>query len=520
MNSRVSAFLLALLLLAGSPSPTFGLDLRNVLTGHTITSWSPRDGLPFGAVYSIAQDADGYLWVGMNDGLFRFDGVRFMAWGDLSPSMLQGTRVRSLRLTRDGSLWVGFEDPGGVSRISRGRVQNYGKESGLPPGTVRALVEDARGILWAASDAGLFGLEGERWVRSSPEHGLPDEPVLSVYTNRRGHLLVGTETALFRRSDTTFERVHVFDDEPLVSAARDISSPPRSISDGPLDRIYMSDRLSGFRAIGDGTRAQSGETARGYRLLYDQRANLWVGTLGQGLWRVRAKPDARALDIEVATSITGLLNDEVISLHEDTEGNIWAGSRAGLSRLRPHKFDWLATSAKFVIGIEATPDGNVWVGGVDGLTHLSPERPEVSLARIPLDGSPLRAMHADERGTLWLATDGGLARLNDRMSALVPVRGTEALRHIGLLTSDFTGGLWLYDLERGLFRWSGGRLEPSLRQRHFQPLRYRCSTPTRAGACGWRLRAERSDSSSVAARYSSLVRTRVFGGSLSSDLRG
>ena len=230
---------MVLFVLAGSASPIKGIDLRKVLTGYTITSWSLRDGLPFGAIYAIAQDADGYLWVGMNDGLFRFDGVRFMAWGDLSHSMLQGTRVRSLCLAADGSLWVGFEDPGGISRISQGRVWNYGEESGLSRGTVRALVEDSAGTLWAGNDIGLFRLEGERWARPSPTRGLLDEPVHSVYTDRRGHLLVGTETGLFRRADMRgdFERAYVFDEGPVVPAARDISTPPRSISDGPLDGI-------------------------------------------------------------------------------------------------------------------------------------------------------------------------------------------------------------------------------------------------------------------------------------------
>ena len=230
---------------------------------------------------------------------------------------------------------------------------------------------------------------------------------------------------------------------------------------GPSTGSDVTDRLTGFRVIGDRRGSQSGETGRGYRPLDDRRANLWVGTLGQGLWRVRTKPSAQALDIEVATSLTGLLNDEVISLHEDIEGNIWAGSRAGLSRLTPHKFSQVTTNPKLLIGLEATPDGNVWVGSVDELSRFSPDRPETPLARTQLGRSPLRAMHADERGTLWLATTGaGVARLTHRMSAPEHVSGTETLRDVGFLTSDFEGGLWLYDLERGLLRWSGGRLKP------------------------------------------------------------
>ena len=107
---------------------------------------------------------------------------------------------------------------------------------------------------------------------------------------------------------------------------------------------------------------------------------------------------------ERATSLTGLLSDGVGALLEDREGNIWAGTTEGLSRLTPRRITQL-TNYGLVVGIEMTPDRNVWVGTIDELLRFSPGDAEIPSLRVPLKGARLRAMHADERGTIWVATD-------------------------------------------------------------------------------------------------------------------
>src|SRR5262245_46022037 len=80
---HVSVFLLALLVLG--TTLTEAADLRDVLTEYTVTSWAQKDGLPPGAIWSTAQDEDGYLWIATDAGLYRFDGARFIQWAPLAP---------------------------------------------------------------------------------------------------------------------------------------------------------------------------------------------------------------------------------------------------------------------------------------------------------------------------------------------------------------------------------------------------------------------------------------------------
>lgn len=80
MTRRGSVFLAVLALVLGATPPTRAVDLRNVLNGYSLTTWGTNDGLPSSEVLAITQDIDGWLWLGTDTGLVRFDGTRFTAW--------------------------------------------------------------------------------------------------------------------------------------------------------------------------------------------------------------------------------------------------------------------------------------------------------------------------------------------------------------------------------------------------------------------------------------------------------
>ena len=438
-------------------------SLRNVLTDYTITSWSQRDGLPPGPIYSLAQAADGHLWIGTSAGLFRFDGVRFSQWEALGADNIAQVPIRALCVSRNGSLWVGFGGLGGVSRIGGGPARHYDEADGLPRAVVEVVIEDQAGTIWVGNTVGLFSLVGDRWQKWAPTHGLPNGPVYSAYLDQQGNLLVGSQGAIFRRrpNGESFEVVETGRQTRRPVGDQAVNQQPRSISQDSSGSIWESDQFSGFRRLGTprasaNSNDDSGGWGRGFRLLIDRRENLWVGTIGQGLWRVRHPVSAASPQVERATSLTGLLSDGVLSLIEDKDGSVWAGTTEGLNRLTPLRVTQF-TNFDLVVGLEVTSRGDVWVGDVDELVRFSPGSESAS-ARVPLHRSRLLAMHADADGTLWVATDRGALRLNSGSVSPVPLVGSASLRHIDCITSDGRGGILLHDQERGLFHWTGGRL--------------------------------------------------------------
>ena len=199
------------LMLVGCPR-ALALDPALDVSQYAHTAWKIRDGFIKGAISSIAQTPDGYLWLGTELGLYRFDGVRAVPWQPPAGQQLPGNDIRNLLVTRDGTLWIGtlkglaswkdgklishpqlsgkiisklledpegtvwagvltFPPPGRLCAIQSGNVQCYGEDGGLGGG-VLGLYKDSKGNLWVGVLGGLW-----RWKPGSPKfYPLPGEP--------------------------------------------------------------------------------------------------------------------------------------------------------------------------------------------------------------------------------------------------------------------------------------------------------------------------------------------------------
>lgn len=445
MTSRaIFAVCVSACVLSGVP-PAQAVDLNHVLTGYAVTSWTERDGLPLATVWAIAQDAEGYLWLGTNYGLVRFDGGRFTDWGSISPGTLPQLPVRALHVASDGTLWVGFDNGGGVVAIRRGRVEPISRQ-GMPR-SVMALVEDRRGTLWAGTRRGLYSMRGGAWAKVTAAQGIPpDESILTTFTDSRGQFWVGAAGGLYNRKVAT-------DDFSRVS-----EGGVAGVSEHPAGSLWVSDYVSGFARLGtpSGARLLSG---RGYRLLHDAQRNLWVGTLGQGLWRLRDEGRDAQRSIERITVQTGLSSDGVQALLQDREGNIWVGTNEGLNRLSEHRLSSIV-NAGLVRAVEAGGPGSMWVGTADGLSRFSTPAGR-SRTRVGSHSAAVSTLHRDARGALWIADSDGLSVLSPGATQTVRVDRDQPLTHVTSIAADSDGRIWVLDRVRGLFRWNGRRLEMS-----------------------------------------------------------
>ncbi|HUR34971.1 MAG TPA: two-component regulator propeller domain-containing protein [Vicinamibacterales bacterium] len=406
--------------------------------------------MPDSSIYALAQDGEGYIWVGTEAGPYRFDGARFAAWNVLTNTNGKTTATRALQGATDGSMWVGFVAPGGIAVFRRGVVRVYGEADGLPPATVSTIVEDPDGNHWAGTASGLYLLRGERWERWDEDRGVPSGPIAAAYVMRDRRLLVTAGRALlqFDRESQRFAEIASMHDDP------------RAIGEDPFGAILVSDQEDGFRrALPGSARLETFERGRGRALVRDRRNNIWVGTAGQGVWRVKFDPDGRVLFTERATALTGLLADGVVAVMEDREGNIWAGTPEGLNRLTPHKVAQV-TNIGLVAGVERGGAGTLWVGTVDELLEMPSGSDRMSSRRHPLDGARLRALHADTAGTLWVATNHGLSRLRDGALVPLPLRNPSTMPlTVDSITSDGASGVWVFDNEHGLLHWRNGAFE-------------------------------------------------------------
>jgi ligand-binding sensor domain-containing protein/signal transduction histidine kinase len=449
MTCRIAALLTLSCTVAFSAQARASAD-GDPLGDYTVTTWNDKEGLPAGRIRAIEQDADGYLWLGTDVGLVRFDGVRFTSWNTRLANGLPITRVNALLSSRDGSLWVSINERE-LIRIEHGVPTTFAEREGFDRGFVFALSEDHEGTVWAGTLRGLYRFSHQRWERLGARDGLVDAAVLAVYEDSSKRLWIATPSAIYQRAnpESRFQRVDEIE----------LSNTSQHFSEDSSGEIWITDFQRGFRSASSAAPDRPKATQRGWgaHLLHDHRGNFWVATLGQGLWRVTSDP-ARRARVETITVRHGLSSDAVQAMVEDHEGNLWVGTRAGLQRLSPRRVTRL-TDLPIPRALETSLDGSVWVGTAAGLMRFSSAGKQLYGERDGLPGSVVLALHADRDDTLWVASERGLARFaRGRFSGLLVPRGSQIERIFAITSSR--GAVWVRDFYRGLFRWQQGEFAP------------------------------------------------------------
>jgi ligand-binding sensor domain-containing protein/DNA-binding NarL/FixJ family response regulator/signal transduction histidine kinase len=438
-----------LLLCALMAGVAVAAEARSPAPPYVWRSWTRLDGLPGSQVWAITQDHTGYIWLGTNEGLVRFDGVRFVSGRQLGFDRMPNASVRALSVASDGSLWIGFST-GGVSHIRGRLLRNFTAQDGLPQGLISGVIQDRRGDVWASSVSGLYRLHLGRWQRVNLAAGLTAQTVGAAYEDRHGRLWVGTPQGVYRSTSAaplSFERVTTI---RAQSFAEDAAGQVWSTSDD-ITLALLS---------GDSPRAmlETERYAAARRLIADPEGRLWIATLGDGLLRVNPRG---------GTSVDrfggpGVLSSDVLrTVFQDREGNIWLGTPRGLDRGSPGSIrtvpepsDGMGT---LVQAVATASDGSVWAGTDSGLYRFARGARDDVGRNAGLPSQTIVALHGDGMGRMWVATDRGIGRIdNGRFLPLIPV-GTSLIRPVAL-TTDRNGRLWLYDLERGLVTWDGKTL--------------------------------------------------------------
>jgi len=428
--------LLALLLCAAAP-PVFAasLDPSREITQYAIDVWQRAHGLPQNAVTAIAQTADGYLWLGTEEGLVRFDGVRFVVFDTSNTSALRNNDVQCLYAGRNGRLWVGTKG-GGLTRVEAGTFTTYGPADGLRSNVVLAIHEDAQGTVRVGTRAGLHRVAGARLEPDGPAP-LQSATVNAIAAGAEGTLWIGTERGVFELASA--QVVH------HTTANGLLSNEVRAILVAPDGTVWAGtnnglNRLRDRRWTSLGVDEGLGSNLV-VALLVDGAGTLWIGTRGGGLTRLTGTR------LERAGTAEGLSHDDAIALYEDREGSLWIGTNnGGLNRLKNSSVTNIGTreglSADIVLPVLAEADGTVWAGTYGrGLNRLQNGSVRIFTERDGLSSNVVLALHA-AGGGLWIGTRSGIDRLEKGRVTNVMARVGLRPQAVHAILEDRGGTLW------------------------------------------------------------------------------
>jgi signal transduction histidine kinase/ligand-binding sensor domain-containing protein len=446
------------LLVFACASPLIALDPHQPLSQFYHTVWTAKDGLT-GEVHALAQTADGFLWAGTRDGLFRFDGVSFERYQPEAGS-LPARDVVVLFAVPTGGLWIGYFS-GGATFLSAGRATNYAEDSGLPIGMVRAFAMDLDGTVWAAVLTGLARFDGRRWQWIRKDWDFPVLGPSTVAADESGTIWTcgaAEGTFFLSRGQRRFQRARsgkCFGQLPTFAAGPD----GRVWSWTPFDSL-----LTQVGTVPKKAAAMSAVSSGG-TIRFDRDGAAWMATHGDGIMRIAfpgrfqgGRISEKDPLVEKYSANAGLSAGAVFCLLEDREGNVWVGTAAGLDRFRNRNLWWTELqSGGFGATLVEADHGDVWAF----LEHP----PGINLRdRKPLAGLPDWVVRGKREpdGTIWMWGGMGRLRIAERES-LFRWKAGQLVKvpmpyptPVVAITTDSTGSLWVSIRGYGVFHQEHG----------------------------------------------------------------
>lgn len=410
---RWALALAAWLALSGLPLTCPALDPGRALTQYGHDVWTDQDGLPQNSIQALVQTSDGYMWMGTQEGLVRFDGLRFTVYDRHNTPAMTSSSVQALLQDHEGTLWAAMET-GGAVRYREGRFEPFGPGQGLTSDRVVCLAEDREHRIWFGTDGdGLSVLQDGEIRRFGAAEGLVGTAVYDVMEDASGTIWICTSKAVCKMEGGRITPV-------------DLGIPERN--------WY-------------------------YTLAQDAEGTIWVGSM-KGLFALKGS------EVRRFGKRDGLCEDHILALLCDPAGDcLWVGTTKGLNRLAKGRFEALTQadglSNNSVTSLCSDAEGNLWIGTQHGLNRFRDGKfyAITSLQGLPSDSVLSVCQSAD--GSLWVATDGaGVARVKDGAVTVFGRKEGLPADVVNTLCPDPEGGVWAGVDVGGLASFKGGRFVP------------------------------------------------------------
>ena len=406
-------------------APAYALDANKPLHRLLRNAWQVDDGLPQNSVVAMTQTPDGYLWLGTQEGLVRFDGNEFVVFDRYNTSEITDPEIVALTVGADGSLWAGTKRE--LVRYHQGpRFDRFDRQSGLPVSEVTALVVDEQAHVWVGTTGGLVELDRDAKVVRTYQvrDGLLNKEVTAIASDGQGGV--------------------------LVASGRDSAS--RGIQHLTRDRRFKK-VLAGADSVGRYVTVLS----------LDQDGSIWIGTR-EGPPLQRWTPDGK---VEPYGWQHGLLAEHVTAVLRDRDGFLWVATYYnGVFREEEGQFVGVGDPAMFnesrVAVLFEDREGSVWFGTeTGGMVQLWDGDFTSLTARDGLTQGIAVSAYADDEDNIWIGTENGVSRVEGRevVATLSEKDGLLTGPHFSFLRVDDElwiggdAGISIYDINTGAFRY-------------------------------------------------------------------
>lgn len=400
-------------------------------------NYTIEEGLSQSSVNCLLQDKQGFIWMGTQEGLNKFDGYSFKVYkhDPENENSLSNSFIKTVIQDQDGTLWIGTES-GGVNAFNP-RTRKFTRLKGhdiLERGQIKSLAMDRDHNLWIGSENGgllKFAVDDSSIVEYDVDLGIGATTINKVAINKRGDILAGSQGKglyVLQKNHKTFKNF------------RSERSEPRTIAGDFINDIFQDHQNRTWIATDQGISLFDGNEFSNYGvadgltyenvdvIFSDSSGLVWCGYEGGGLDEVNFQDGIVNVTNFSNNDFdrTSLSNPIVYSMIEDVSGSIWVGTNGGISKFDPVKQAFDHIKGDFgdkglidenIWTIRKDEKGIIWVGTREGISRIDRENFKVN--NYPFKGknpdapgnNSVNAIEFGEDGTIWAGTVDGLYRL-------------------------------------------------------------------------------------------------------------
>jgi ligand-binding sensor domain-containing protein/two-component sensor histidine kinase len=472
---------------SSAPGTPFHSGWQRENTRYGVDFWREAEGFAQSRVRAIVQTRDGYMWFGTDGGLVRFNGESFTTF-NTRDGALKDDEVWALQEDDEGGLWIGTYG-GGLTLLKNGRFRTFTTADGLPDDVIRSLAKDGQGNIWMVTAQGLVRDSHGVFARFTPENGVADGRMAVCWSSSEG-LLAGTRNGAYRFGNGRFEpflpmpsrnnavpgqllcgsdgSVWIGYSDGVIEQRRNGASklfggphagdPITALYQDPQGEVWavrgkqiIKLRNGAFEAVSvEGVAAGLGGI---YTLCMDREGGVWLGLQSNGLARLRTR------QLSTVSVEDGLPDDRTRAVFEDSRGDLWVGTVAGLARYHDGRFTtWTRVNGSRlgdVRSIAEDSSGDLWISAGKDLLWMKGGR--LTPAPNWTGTFEIEALYKDAGDRMWIGTDGaGLFQYSGGVFRNYRTQDGLAGNQVRAIVRDHSGALWAGTLGKGVSRYANG----------------------------------------------------------------
>ncbi|MDP4176320.1 MAG: two-component regulator propeller domain-containing protein [Bacteroidota bacterium] len=461
-----------------------------------VKNYTTEDGLVQSSVYALLQDKDGYLWLGTEGGISKFDGGRFFNYS--TNDGLPVNFISSIYQDRKGTLWFGgnngiilnynknrfttfsakkhlksiinciYEDKtgnlwfctdgDGVAKLVQNDLVIYNQTNGLRSNVVRSICQDNYGNIWfsyADKGIGVTCFNGNSFQHFSRKNGLAGDSVGTILNDGK-NIWFGTTSGISRYDGKHFTTYSIKDGIPKDIFTCSYKDPHNTLWFGTLTNGLIKYQNGHFvrYSVNNGLRSN-------YILsiLTDKRGDLWLGTNNRGVCRIPAEW------FTLFTKKEGLLNDEIYAINQDKSDDLWFGTYGrGIAKYSNGKFTHYTSkeglSDNFISSILIDNQGLMWIGTLKGgINKFNGKKFSSFTTKNGLISNLIYCIKQDRNNTIWIGTNKGVSKYSDNKFSSFGTQG-DGLKgcNVYSICVDRQNNIWFGTDVNGVFKFDGNKL--------------------------------------------------------------